>query len=56
MTKDKIIQEIKRLLPIEQMELSILILIDIMELSGVASTEKVLIDELKFTLEKLRGK
>ena len=55
MNKQQLITSIKNLLPIEQMELSILILLDIIETSGLASSEKILVDELKYTLQRLKG-
>ncbi len=55
MFKDQIIKEVKHLSGPEQMEVAIVILLDVMEKSGVSKTEKILVDELKFTLKRLQG-
>ncbi len=55
MFKDQIIKEVKRLSGPEQMEVAIVILLDVMEKSGVSKSEKILVDELKFTLNRLQG-
>lgn len=54
MTKDDILITLKRMAPLEQMEITLELLISIFENSNLKLDSKLLYDELKFTLERLK--
>lgn len=54
MTKDRVWEEIKKLMPIEQMEIAIEILVNVLDKSGQAQSEPLLMNELKDVLARLR--
>lgn len=54
MTKNDILLIIKKFKPVEQMEITLELLISIFENSNLKLDSKLLYDELKFTLERLR--
>lgn len=54
MTKDDILITLKRMAPVEQMEITLELLISIFENSNLKLDSKLLYDELKFTLERLK--
>ncbi len=55
MFKDQVINEAKKLAGPEQMEVAITILLNVMEKSGVSKSEKILVEELEYTLKRLKG-
>lgn len=55
MLKEKIIEEIKKLKPVEKMEITMELVIFLFEETGLSRTDKLWYDELKFTLERLRN-
>lgn len=54
MTKDDILIYLKKMKPVEQMEITLELLISIFENSNLKLESKLLYDELKFTLERLK--
>lgn len=54
MTKDDILITLKKMEPVEQMEITLELLISIFENSNLKLESKLLYDELKFTLERLK--
>lgn len=54
MTKNQIWESVKQLLPVEQMEIAIEILLNVLDKSGQAKSEPLLVQELKEVLNRLR--
>lgn len=55
MKKEDILNLLKKLRPVEQMEITLELLISIFDNSNLKLESKLLYDELKFTLERLKN-
>lgn len=54
MKKEDILNLLKKMKPVEQMEITLELLISIFDNSNLKLESKLLYDELKFTLERLK--